>query len=223
LQNLDQKNLERQHLSDLDLVAIAWSDTSVRYAIPTIYGEQLLEGITSDLYKNRYQNFNELAAYGYSVASTVGLMSMHIIGYSGPEAIPYAIRLGVALQITNILRDVAEDWQTQRLYLPQEELADFGLTEMDIAQSVESGLYTEEWRAFMQFQIERNRLLYQSAWSGIAMLNRKGRFAIAAAGELYQAILGDIERHDYDIFSRRAYVGLGGKLQRLPGIWWRSL
>ena len=168
--------------------------------------------------QKRYQTFEDVAAYAYGVASTVGLMSMHIIGFSGRQAIPYAIRLGIALQVTNILRDVAEDWEMGRLYLPLDELAEYGLDEGDIA----AGQTTERWRSFMRFQIARNRLLYAEAWDGIAMLNRDGRLAVAAAGELYRAILDDIEAHDYDVFHRRAHVGAFGKLGKLPGIWWRN-
>jgi phytoene synthase len=145
-------------------------------------------------------------------------MSMHIIGFSGPQAVPYAIKLGVALQMTNILRDVAEDFANGRVYLPQDELAGFGLTEGDLRR----GVVTDKWRAFMQFQIERTRNLYDEAWPGIGMLNASGRMAIAAAAELYRSILSDIEKHDYDVFSRRAHVSTAAKLSKLPGIWWRS-
>ncbi|MBI4791135.1 MAG: squalene/phytoene synthase family protein [Chloroflexi bacterium] len=201
-----------------DPVAVAWGDTRRRYRIPPRYAEQLIEGVARDLRQNRYRTFEDIAAYAYGVASTVGLMSMHVIGFSGAEAIPYAIKLGVALQMTNILRDVAEDWRMGRVYLPTEELAAYGLDESDIA----AGRVDERWRAFMRFQIARNRRLYAEAWRGIAMLNPDGRFAVAAAGELYRAILDDIESHDYDVFTRRAHVSAARKLGRLPGIWWRN-
>jgi len=201
-----------------DLVAIAWADARLRYRVPVRYAEQLIEGVARDLTQTRYQTFEELAAYCYGVASTVGLMSMHITGYAGAHAIPYAIKLGVALQLTNILRDIGEDWAAGRLYLPQEDLAIFGLCEADLA----CGKVTDSWRAFMCYQVARNRLLYEEALPGIALLDHDGRFAIAAAAELYQCILCDIEAHDYDVFSRRAYVTKWGKLRRLPGIWWRS-
>ncbi len=199
-------------------VALAWAETRRRYRIPQRYAEQLIEGVMRDLTQKRYRTFEDVAAYAYGVASTVGLMSMHIIGFSGRQAIPHAIKLGVALQFTNILRDVAEDWQMGRLYLPLEELTAYGLDEDDIAV----GRVDERWRSFMRFQIARNRRLYAEAWPGIAMLNRDGRLAVAAAGELYRAILSDIEAHDYDVFHRRAHVNAWGKLSRLPGIWWRN-
>ncbi len=201
-----------------DPIALAWADTRARYRIPTRYALQLVDGVTADLNKKRYADFDELAVYCYGVASTVGLMSMHIIGFSGQDAIPYAVKLGVAMQMTNILRDVREDWEAGRLYLPQDELAAFGLSEDDIA----AGRVDDRWRAFMRFQIERNRQLYAEAMPGIAKLHPSGRFAIAAAAELYRAILADIEAHDGDVFTRRAHVGTWGKLRRLPGIWWRA-
>lgn len=201
-----------------DEVALAWSDTQVRYNIPLGYTRQLIEGVARDLTQTRYKTFSELAGYAYSVASTVGLMAMHIIGYGDPDAVPYAVKLGVALQLTNILRDVAEDYCNGRVYLPQEELAAFGLSESDIA----AGLVDERWRAFMRFQIARNRRLYREARPGIALLAADGHFAITAASMLYEGILDDIETHDYNVFARRAHVTLVGKLRRLPIIWWTS-
>ncbi len=201
-----------------DLVAVAWTDARLRYGVPVRYAEQLIDGVAKDLARVRYQTFEELTAYCYCVASTVGLMSMHIVGYAGSHAVPYAIKLGVALQITNVLRDIAEDWRLDRIYLPQADLARFELSEADLT----AGRVTDQWRAFMRFQIERNRRLYQEAMPGIRLLDPDGRFAIAAAADLYCAILEDIEAHDYDVFTRRAHVGTWGKLRRLPGIWWQS-
>jgi phytoene synthase len=201
-----------------DLVALAWTDTQARYHIPHRYTEQLIEGIGRDLHQTRYETFSDLATYAYSVASTVGLMSMHIIGFAGPEAIPYAIKLGVALQMTNILRDVGEDWRAGRIYLPAEELAAFGLSEADLA----ARQVDDRWRAFMRFQLARNRQLYAEAWPGIALLAPDGRLAITAAARLYEAILAAIEAHDYDVFHRRAHVTAWGKLKMLPHIWQQS-
>ena len=199
-------------------VNLAWTDARCAYQIPTGYMEQLIDGLAMDFERVRYDNFAELARYCYGVACTVGLMSMHIVGYSSREAIPYAIRLGVALQLTNILRDVGEDWRAGRLYLPRDEMAAFGLSEADI----ERGMVDERWREFMRFQIARARRLYDEALPGVALLHPDGRFAIAAAGELYSAILVRIEQNDYDVFRQRASVGAWGKLRRLPGIWLRA-
>lgn len=201
-----------------DPVLMAWQDTCQRYRIPPIYVEHFLDGLIQDTTMNRYPTFDELAHYCYGVASTVGLMSMHIIGYSGPQALPYAIKLGVALQLTNILRDVGEDWRQGRLYLPQDELAAHGICEEDIARNRIDG----RWHAFMQFQIARAQQLYEASLPGIGMLHADGRFAVAAAAELYQGILKDITAHNYDVFTRRAHVSDISKLARLPGIWWRA-
>ena len=199
------------------LVPVAWADARRRYRIPAAYPTALIDTIAQDLVQTRYPTFDELARYCFGVASTVGLMTMHIVGFSGPEAVPYAIKLGVAMQLTNILRDVAEDWRLGRVYLPQDELAKFGLTEGDIAH----GEVNDRWRRFSRFQIERTFRLYREGWDGLRYLHRGGRFAIAAAAELYSGILCDIERHDHDVFSRRAYVSQLSKLARLPGIWAR--
>ncbi|MBC7251348.1 MAG: squalene/phytoene synthase family protein [Anaerolineae bacterium] len=201
-----------------DPVALAWADTRARYRIPIQYAAQLIDGVARDIQATRYATFADLAEYAYGVASTVGLMAMHIVGFYGPEAIPYAVKLGIALQLTNILRDVGEDWRNGRLYLPLDELAAFGLREEDVA----AGRVDKRWIAFIRFQIERARRLYTEALPGLAWLHPDGRFAIAAAAELYRAILRKIETHGYNVFTRRAHVGRWGKLLRLPGIWWRA-
>lgn len=202
-----------------DPVLLAWADTQAKFGIPHGYAVQLVDGIARDLTINRYQDFDTLAAYCYGVASTVGLMVMHLVGFDNESALPYAIKLGVALQLTNILRDIGEDWRDRhRIYLPQDELAAFGLSD----ESIQRGEITPEWQAFMRFQVERTRQLYAEAQAGYRLLDGDGRFAIMAASELYQAILNDIEKHNYDTFSRRAHTTTSGKLRRLPGIWVRA-
>lgn len=216
LQDWRQRILSGQ-LQDDDPVTLAWADTRARYHIPRQYAEQLLDGIAGDLTHARYATFADLAHYCYAVASTVGLMVMHVVGYTSSEAIPYAVKLGVALQLTNILRDVGEDWRNGRVYLPQDELEAFGLDEADIAR----GVMDERWRAFMGFQVDRARRLYAEALPGVTMLGKSGRFAVGAAAELYRAILDDIELHNYDVFTRRAHISDSRKLSLMPGIWWR--
>lgn len=198
-------------------VALAWLDTQRRFQIPSGYAEQLIDGVARDLVQRRYATFSDLAGYAYGVASTVGLMAMHIVGFKNADALPYAVKLGVALQMTNILRDIGEDWQNDRLYLPQDELQRFGVSEDEIR----AARITPQWRELIQFQIERNRRLYQESWDGIQLLDSDGRLAIGAAAALYRAILQDIEKHDYDVFTHRARVSTLGKLRRLPAIWWQ--
>lgn len=217
LQSWQRCILEPRSACD-DPVSIAWNDTRARYSIPSRYAEQLIDGVARDMRQFRYQTFDDLVTYCYGVASTVGLMSMHIVGFSTADAIPYAIKLGVALQLTNILRDVAEDWHTGRVYLPQDDLAAFDLSESDLAaQRVD-----DRWRAFMKFQIARTRQLYAESWPGLALLHSSGRLAIAAAADLYRKILDDIEHHDYNVFHRRAHVSTSAKLRRLPALWWQT-
>lgn len=200
-----------------DLVAAAWADTLTRYHIPRHYALQLIDGVARDLSQIRYQTFDDLATYCYGVASTVGLMSMFIVGFKSDDAVPYAIKLGVALQMTNILRDVGEDYCNGRLYLPREELIAYGIREEDIA----AGRVTDNWRQFMKFQIERTRQQYAESWEGVKFLEREGQLAIGAASIFYQGILDEIEKHDYDVFTRRASLSTFGKLSRIPGLWAR--
>jgi 15-cis-phytoene synthase len=210
-----RRMIETGSFDNNDLVAAAWADTLTRYHIPRHYALQLIDGVNRDLMQSRYQNFDELATYCYGVASTVGLMSMYIVGFKSNEAVPYAIKLGVALQMTNILRDVGEDYRNGRLYLPREELAFYGIREQDIAE----GRVTDNWRQFMKFQIERTRQLYVESWEGVKMLEREGQLAIGAASIFYQGILDDIEKHDYDVFTRRASLSALGKVSRVPALW----
>src|SRR5215212_325234 len=204
--------VENASFADNDLVAAAWADTLTRYHIPRHYARQLIDGVARDLSQSRYQTFEELATYCYGVASTVGLMSMYIVGFGTNEAVPYAIKLGVALQMTNILRDVGEDYRNGRLYLPREELAFFGIQESDIAE----GRISDNWRQLMKFQIDRTRQLYEDSWDGVKMLEREGQLAIGAASVFYQGILDEIEKNDYDVFTQRASLSAWDKVSRLP-------
>ena len=198
-----------------DPIAAAWVDTLTRYHIPRHYALQLIDGVARDLIQTRYQTFDELATYCYGVASTVGLMSMYIVGFQDNAAVPYAIKLGVALQMTNILRDVGEDYLAGRNYLPRDEMVFFGIHESDIAE----GKVTDRWRRFMRYQIQRARELYEESWPGVKLLDPEGRLAVAAASVLYGGILDEIENNDYDVFSRRASLSLSEKLRRLPALW----
>lgn len=209
--------LAPQPASD-DLLLQAWREVRVRHRIPITYVRHLLDGVGLDLLQTRYETFDELARYCYGVASTVGLMAMHIIGFKDRRALPYAVKLGVALQLTNILRDVGEDYLDGRVYLPQEDLRKFGYGEDDLAR----GLVDPRFRALMDFEIARTRRLYAEAWGGIRLLSRDGRLAIAAAADFYRAILDKIERNDYDVFNRRAHLNAAEKLVRLPKLWWES-
>jgi 15-cis-phytoene synthase len=207
--------VETASFADNDLVAAAWADTLTRYHIPRHYALQLIDGVARDTFQSRYQTFEELATYCYGVASTVGLMSMYIVGFDSSEAVPYAIKLGVALQMTNILRDVGEDYHNGRLYLPREELAFYGIPESQIAE----GQVTESWRQFMKFQLDRTRQLYEESWAGVKLLEREGQLAIGAASVFYQGILDEIEKSDYNVFNHRASLSALRKVSRIPALW----
>jgi phytoene synthase len=171
------------------------------HGIPHQYPLELLEGMRMDLECRRYWDFSELRTFCYRVASVVGLMMSHVIGYRGP-ALGYAEDLGIAMQLTNILRDVGEDLERGRIYLPQEELDAFGYSENDLR----AGRRTAAFRRLMQFQTARARHYYERAMPGIALLHRDGRFAVQVAADVYRRILHQIETSDFDVFHRRAVV-----------------
>ncbi|WP_098504414.1 phytoene/squalene synthase family protein [Tepidiforma thermophila] len=200
-----------------DPVLQAWAATRDAYGIPAHFAGQLVDALADDLGHRGYDTFDELARYCYGVASTVGLMSMRIIGWSGDPSL-YAIRLGVAMQLTNILRDVAEDWRNGRVYLPREDLERFGVTDDQIG----AGRVDDRWRALMQFQVARARRLYTGARPGVGLLHRDGRLAVTAALELYSRILDEIERRDYDVFTGRASVPGWRRVALLPLVAWRA-
>lgn len=208
-------------------ILLAWQDLHARYALSDTVISDLLEGIRMDLSIDRYATFADLELYCYRVAGTVGLLSMQIIGYK-PGADTYAIKLGLALQLTNILRDVGEDARRGRIYLPIDELAAYDLTVADLLATCRDSHWCTElaqdarWHKLMRFQIQRARRLYQEAWSGIALLNQDGRYAVAAAAMLYQGILAKIEMNQYDNFSKRAFVPNREKFSMLPHIWWKT-
>lgn len=171
------------------------------YGIPHEYPLELIEGMRMDLRCTRYRTFDELRVFCYRAASVVGLMMMHVIGYSG-RAAEYAIDLGIALQLTNILRDVGEDLERGRIYLPAEEMERFGYAESDLLRRVHNAQFVE----LMRFQRERARRHYDASMPGIALLHPQGRFAVEIAALIYAAILRRIEANGFDVFSRRAVV-----------------
>jgi phytoene synthase len=191
----------------------------------------MIEGQRMDLYRSRYQTFDELYLYCYRVAGTVGLMSTAVMGvdtgqYTSPwsrNKQPYipteeAIALGIASQLTNILRDVGEDARRGRIYIPLEDLTRFNYTEQDLFK----GVVDERWRNLMRFQIQRTRQFYAKAETGISYLSADARLPVWAALIHYSRILKVIERNDYDVFNQRAYVPKLQKLRALPVAWMRS-
>jgi phytoene synthase len=176
-----------------------------------------------DLTIGRYESWEALRHYCYCVAGTVGLVSMHIIGVNGDDATLFernrasAIDLGIALQLTNILRDVGEDLGRGRIYLPKEDMRRFDYTEEDLCQCVTD----DRFRALMRFEIDRAHQLYERSVPAIASLKPEGRVAVGAAALLYRDILDKIAENQFNVFTSRAHLSFRDKVQRMPGIIWK--
>jgi 15-cis-phytoene synthase len=210
---------------------VALVDTLEKFPMDIQPFRDMIAGQQMDLYRSRYETFEDLKLYCYRVAGTVGLMSSAVLGYDrGDRSAPWrknqnlyipkeeAIDLGIANQLTNILRDVGEDAHRGRIYLPIEDLARFDYSPDELFKNVND----DRWKAFMRFQIDRARQYYDSAERGIRALNPDSRWPVWSALLLYQGILDVIEANDYDVFGRRAYVPLPRKLLYLPVAWLRS-
>jgi phytoene synthase len=211
---------------DLDVALV---DTVKRFAMDIQPFRDMIAGQRMDLHRSRYQTFDELYLYCYRVAGTVGLMSTAIMGLdlsqitapwhrlqagagSQDDPIEKAVALGIAKQLTNILRDVGEDARRGRIYLPLEDLALFNYTEQDLM----NGVIDERWKELMRFQIQRARKFYAQAETGINTLSEEARWPVWAALMHYSQILDVIERNQYDVFQHRAYVSSFRKLLSLP-------
>lgn len=182
-------------------VLLVFLDAMQRHAIPPEYALELIEGMRMDLEGRRYESFAELRVFCYCVASVVGLMMSHVIGFRG-DALRYAADLGIAMQLTNILRDIGEDLGRGRVYLPADEMRRFGYSEEELRGRVRNAAFVD----LMNFQVRRARGFYEAAMPGIALLSSDGRFAVKVAAEVYRGILDSIEASDYDVFERRAFV-----------------
>ncbi len=177
--------------------------------IPISDAEAFLNSMFLDEEKFVYQNFEELENYMYGSAGVIGLMVTRIVGYSSDEAFQYAVKLGYAFQITNFLRDIKEDCQELgRIYMPLDELAQFGLT----AEEIKNEIYDERFIEFMKFQINRNRQIYREALIGIPMLKWHGRFAVRISYVLYKAILKEIEKVNYNVYKGRVRTSFRQKI-----------
>lgn len=199
-----ERLMAAQEQSPWDLSEFAALKHAVyHYRIPEQPFQDLISGMEMDLTKDRYATYAELDLYCYRVAGVVGLMLTPVLGCSDPRAAAHAADLGRAMQLTNILRDVREDLERGRVYLPAEELRAFGLTEEDLRR----GQVDNRWRDFMRFQIARTRALYARAGAGVDYLQGFGcRRMVRLMGGIYGDILRVIEARDYDVFSARAWV-----------------
>jgi len=215
----------------VDEADVALVDTLDKFPLEIQPFRDMIEGQRMDLYRSRYHTFDELELYCYRVAGTVGLMSTTVMGVDMeqhtapwrryqplPNPTSEAIALGIANQLTNILRDVGEDARRGRIYLPLEDLALFDYTEDDLM----NGVIDDRWRSLMRFEIQRARKFYREAQRGISQLSPDARWPVWTATVLYSKILNVIEQNGYDVFNKRAYVPTLEKFWCIPGALVRS-
>lgn len=202
---------------------VAMVDTLENFTLDIQPFRDMIDGQRMDLQRSRYETFEDLKLYCYRVAGTVGLMSTIVMGvdpeyntapwsHTIPCPTEEAIALGIANQLTNILRDVGEDARRGRIYLPLEDLELFKYSEEDLM----NGVIDERWQALMRFQIQRALKFYHQAESGISVLNPDARWPVWSALMLYRKILDVIAENHYDVFNRRAFVPTVRKLLCLP-------
>ena len=168
-----------------------------------------------DTVVSRFDTYDELREYCYKVASVVGLMTSEIFHYSSDDAIPHAIDLGIAMQLTNIIRDIREDAQRDRIYIPREELERFNVTEEEILK----GAWSDRMKELVKFQIDRADRLYDSADKGIPYLDADSRLTVQLMSTNYRKILRVVESMDYNVFTKRASTSLNRKLAAIPFGW----
>jgi len=199
----------------------ALDDALSRYAVPREYLLQLLDGVAMDLEITRYERFEDLYAYCFRVASVVGLACIHIWGFTGPDAEQQAEWRGVAFQLTNILRDLKEDHDGGRIYLPQEDLRRFGYSESDLA----GGVASPAFRALMAFQIDRAREYYALSAPLERAIQPDGRPALAAMTAIYRALLERIGTRVERVFGERVRLRVGEKVGLAARAWcrWRLM
>ena len=223
--NLDEweentKNVFKGNIkSELDSVLL---DTIEKYPQSIQPYLDMIDGQRMDLNKFRYKNFDELKLYCYRVAGTVGLMTQNVMGIDSaytsapwsakPDPSEAAIALGIANQLTNILRDVGEDRQRGRIYLPQEDIKKFNYSEEELLR----GEINNQWKELMNFQLNRAREWFQRSEDGIKWLSSDARWPVWTSLRLYRGILDSIERLDYDVFNNRAFVKNSVKAFELP-------
>ncbi len=196
-----------------DLIGRALVDTVTRYSIPLEYFEAFMKSMEMDLTVTRYKTYDELMTYVYGSAVVIGLEMLPILGYSDPRAIEAATALGTAFQLANFIRDIDEDIDRGRIYMPLDDLAKFGVTEeMLLARKL-----TPEIVEAIKFQIQRVRDLQAIAEAGIQFLDPISRPCIRAASELYCGIVDEIEANGYDVFTTRATTSKWRRL-RVAGI-----
>ncbi len=202
-----------------DWLSLALEDAVARYAIPRAYFEELIAGMEQDLGQTRYATFAELEEYCYRAASVIGLITIEIFGYDRERrdlAIEAAVDMGKALQLTNILRDVREDAERDRIYLAGEDLEAFGYSEADVKASV----YNDAFRSLMAEYANRAEAYYESGLRLIPLLDGpRSRMCCNGLQGIYHGVLASIVKRDYDVFSERVSPSKAGRLLLLFRLW----
>jgi 15-cis-phytoene synthase len=188
------------------------------FPIPREALNEIIAGVEMDLDRSTYKTFDDLYPYCYRVASAVGLCCIEIFGYSDVRAREYAVNLGVALQLTNIMRDVQPDALAGRVYLPQDDLDRFGVAAGDLA----AGRYTPDFLRLMQHQAARARDYYERAWTALPRSDEHRLFAAEIMGRTYFALLETIERRRFQVFGGRVSVPTPRKLGIALRCWVQS-
>jgi phytoene synthase len=204
-----------------DPVLRAYLNTAHTFKIPPDLMVAYFRAMKSDLTVTRFATFAELMDYVEGSAMVVGRAMTYIMGIQ-PElnysqVMPYADALSVAMQLSNFWRDIAYDWSIGRVYIPQEDLERFGVTEGDLA----SGRVTPQFKRLMEFEIQRTETYYQKARLGVPML-ASGQWGVMSGLEIYRAILTSIRRRQYNVFNQRAGAGTLGKLALVTRAWWNT-
>lgn len=180
-------------------ITLALADAMQTYNLQTTYMQELIDGMEMDLDQTRYNTFSDLQLYCYRAASVVGLLSAEIFGYTNPQTTKYAHDLGLAFQLTNITRDIAEDSQRGRIYIPQDELDRFNVSPAHLSLKTT----TPEAKKLFAFQVERARSYYDQAESKLPVEDRYSQRVGLVMSGVYRCILDDIERKDYALLESR--------------------
>jgi 15-cis-phytoene synthase len=199
-------------------IAVRLAEVVRTYPIAREHLEAILDGVEMDVDKRRYASFEELHEYCYRVAAAVGLCCIEIFGYTDPRARDYAVNLGVALQLTNILRDLRADGERGRIYLPLDELRRFGCAEDDFLR----GRYSQAYFELMRFQADRTHAYYRAARAALPRVDRRKLVAAEIMGVIYLALLRTIEARRFRVFERRIRLSALRKLALALGVFLRA-
>ena len=199
-------------------ISQALADTVQRFPIKREHLAGIIDGVEMDLHRTRYQTFAELHDYCYHVACLVGLVCIEIFGYQNPQTQDYAVNLGLALQLTNILRDVGEDAQRGRIYLPAEDLASCGYSEQELS----AGVYNEAFLRLMRFEEERTRHYYHQAETNLTREDRRSLVSAEAMHFIYRRLLDEIVAHQFRVFRTRVTLSTSCKIRLALYAWGRS-